>query len=370
MPRSIYTGPTVPTVPTEPSPPRPPSPTFPGDGRHIDPDLGGGGGEGAAIDVRDPELGWPLAGAPAVVPDRAAMDTYYDLPVIKPAPWRWYVPAYFAAGGLAGAAASLAGAAELTGAHPALGARLRWIAALGDAAGATLLIADLGRPERFHHMLRVFRPTSPMNLGTWILSSAGATSAAALWTTRRGRRAPVAISLASLVTGTLLSTYTGVLIGNTAVPIWAATRRCLPLWFAALSAASLGAVLEIVAPGAPVTRAYSAIGKAAQLVTASSVARAARRGDVDAPLRTGRSGALWRGATWLGVASLLATLWPAGSRPRSWLAGALGTAAALLGRFAIAEAGRASAADPRATFVPQRRAAATSSRLSGSATGA
>jgi formate-dependent nitrite reductase membrane component NrfD len=34
----------------------------------------------------------------------------------------------------------------------------------------TLLVLDLGDPLRFHHMLRVFKPTSPMSLGTWSLS--------------------------------------------------------------------------------------------------------------------------------------------------------------------------------------------------------
>jgi hypothetical protein len=59
---------------------------------------------------------------------------------------------------------------------------------------------------------------------------------------------------------------------------------------------------------------------------------------------------MWRGARWLGIASLAATVL---RQPR--VAGLLGTAANVLGRFAIVEAGRASATDPRATFEPQRR---------------
>ncbi len=81
----------------------------------------------------------------------------------------------------------------------------------------------------------------------------------------------------------------------------------------------------------------------------TAVERAARTAGVARPLEEGRSGKLWRGAKWLGVASLVATV-----VGRRRLAGALGTAAAVLGRFAIVEAGRASAADPRATFDPQR----------------
>src|SRR6201999_3850238 len=33
-----------------------------------------------------------------------------------------------------------------------------------------LLVLDLGDPLRFHHMLRVFKPGSPMSLGTWCLT--------------------------------------------------------------------------------------------------------------------------------------------------------------------------------------------------------
>ena len=33
-----------------------------------------------------------------------------------------------------------------------------------------MLVLDLGDPLRFHHMLRVFKPSSPMSLGTWSLT--------------------------------------------------------------------------------------------------------------------------------------------------------------------------------------------------------
>ena len=130
-----------------------------GDGRNIDRMLGDEHGEAAAVIVREPDVAWPLADGPEPTVDTVPVDTYYDLPAIKAAPWKWYIPAYFYASGLAGAAAALAGALELAAPDRALGSRLRWISALGDATGAALLIADLGRPARFHHMLRVFRPT-------------------------------------------------------------------------------------------------------------------------------------------------------------------------------------------------------------------
>src|SRR3954453_9690364 len=37
-------------------------------------------------------------------------------------------------------------------------------------ADLVCLVLDLGDPLRFHHMLRVFKPTSPMSLGTWCLT--------------------------------------------------------------------------------------------------------------------------------------------------------------------------------------------------------
>lgn len=338
-------------------------PTPSDDGRHLDLRTAEERGEGAQIAVRDPDIAWPIARDARPEPELAPPDTYYDLPAVKPAPWSWCVPAYFHVGGTAGAAASLAAVTELAGGEALrpLARRLHWIAAVGEAISGALLIADLGRPARFLHMMRVFRPTSPMNLGTWILSIAAATGGLVLVRGGRGRRGPSLLGGLSGLAGTGLSTYTGVLLGNTSTPVWKAARRALPPWFAALSAASLGSLLELDPRLAPresrVVRVYGAIARAAALAGAHRVARAADRTGVARPLHEGRSGAMWRASRWLGVASLAATLWPGGGRNRALVAGALGTASAVLARFAIVEAGRASAADPRATFEPQRRAA-------------
>lgn len=280
----------------------------------------------------------------------ATSSTYYDLPVVKSAPWKGYIPAYFYLGGLAGAASTLAAAAELVHDDPAA-RRLHWIATLGHSGGAACLVADLGKPARFYQMMRVFRPTSPMNMGTWILSAASLSGGLALLGSYRERPRIGITTIASALSGAMLSTYTGVLIGNTAIPVWETTRRRLPLWFAAASAASVASLLELLGDGAG--RRYSIVAKAAELVAAEAVERRAAAAGVSSPLHEGTSGRMWRGAKWLGFASLAATLL---RRPR--LAGALGTASAVLGRFAILEAGRASAADPRATFEPQRQAKA------------
>jgi formate-dependent nitrite reductase membrane component NrfD len=335
-----------------------------GDGRNLDPTRADEHGEGAQIEIESPEIAWPISPEAHPTPNRAPSETYYDLPVVKAPPWKWYVPAYFYFGGLAGAASSLAGAVQLAGraSHAPLERKLHWISTAGEAIGGVCLIADLGRPARFHHMIRVFRPTSPMNVGTWILSAASATSGWSLLGSLCGRERiprPTVSGVTGAIAGTMLSTYTGVLLGNTAIPVWKATRRQLPLWYASLSAASLASLLELGSSSTAIerrlVRAYSIGAKTAAFVTLRSVVRAADAEGVGQPLREGSSGRMWRYARWLAAGSLIATVLP-GGRKRAWIAGALGTASAVLSRFAIVAAGHASAADPRATFEPQRRA--------------
>src|SRR5918912_3378961 len=95
--------------------------------------------------------------------------TYYDRPVLKEPVWIWAVPAYFYVGGVAGAAATLGAVTALSRDDDleVLARRCRALAAGGTVAGSALLVYDLGRPERFLNMLRVFRPSSPLNVGSW-----------------------------------------------------------------------------------------------------------------------------------------------------------------------------------------------------------
>ncbi|MFY9932925.1 MAG: NrfD/PsrC family molybdoenzyme membrane anchor subunit, partial [Streptosporangiaceae bacterium] len=103
---------------------------------------------------------------------RVKFGSYYGRPILKPPAWEWRIPAYFFTGGLSAGSALLAAGADLTG-RPNLrrAGRLAGFGAL--LASMYLLVADLGRPERFHHMLRVAKPTSPMSVGTWILVAYG-----------------------------------------------------------------------------------------------------------------------------------------------------------------------------------------------------
>src|SRR5260370_29625036 len=99
-------------------------------------------------------------------------DGYYGVPLLKRPKWRWEIALYFFFEGISAGSFLLGAISDLSG-----NKRLRELARTAyDVSFLTLLpcppllIADLGRPERFHHMLRVFKPTSPMNLGAWTLT--------------------------------------------------------------------------------------------------------------------------------------------------------------------------------------------------------
>jgi len=278
------------------------------------------------------------------------MTGYYGRPVLKEPVWTWEVPCYFFAGGMAGAAAPLALAAEMRGEGGL--ARRAWLVALaGVGASPMLLISDLGRPERFHHMLRVFKPTSPMNMGSWILSATGTAIALGAargvlgWFPRAGRLAG-----ATAVLGPALSTYTGVLVADTAIPAWHEARRELPWVFAAGSAMSAGAAVTLAGGGAPAQRLALA-GAAGELASTTLMER--RLGELGEPYREGEAGRFERAAKALTAAGglLMAT-----RRRRSgagmMLAGAFAT------RWSIYKAGFQSAADPRYVVEPQRARAA------------
>ena len=190
----------------------------------------------------------------------AEFSSYYGRPILKPPVWTWEIAAYLFTGGLAAGSSLLAAGAQLTG-RPALRRAGRLTALAGVTASGVLLVKDLGRPERFHHMLRVAKLTSPMSVGTWILTAYGpvaglaAVAEAAPLLPERGplgvaRRMlpPVgrAAGLAAAGIAPALGTYTAVLLSDTAVPSWHAAYPELPLVFAGSALAS-GAGMGLIA---------------------------------------------------------------------------------------------------------------------------
>jgi Polysulphide reductase, NrfD len=284
-------------------------------------------------------------------------DSYYGRPILKQPTWTWEIPCYFFFGGMAGAAAPFALACELRG-DEAL-ARRAWLVALGGAAASPpLLISDLGRPERFHHMLRVLKPTSPMNVGSWILAASGTAIALATarsvlgWFPRLGRAAG-----ATAVLGPALATYTAVLVADTAVPVWHEARRELPWVFAAGGATSAGSALALVGCGAPARR-LAVAGALGELAATTVMER--RLGELAEPYRTGVAGRFSRAAKALTAAGLTVVATAGRRRGQAAVGGALILAGAMATRWSVYKAGFQSAADPKYVVGPQRarRAAA------------
>ncbi len=293
-----------------------------------------------------------------MVPE-ATFTSYYGKPVVKPSPWTADIPAYLFLGGLAGGSSLLGAGADLSG-RPALrrAARLTALGALGGSFFA--LVHDLGRPARFHHMLRVAKVSSPMSVGTWILTGYGPMAGLAAasevlagrlpWTRGIGRAAGVVAALL----GPAVASYTAVLLSDTATPTWHAARRDLPLVFVGSAAAAAGGMALVLAPTEETGPARRlAIGGAA-LDLAASRTMESSMGVTAEPLHSGRAGRLLTAAKALTVTGgVLAAI---GRRRRdvSALAGVSLLAGSVCTRFGLFEAGQQSARDPRYTVVPQR----------------
>jgi formate-dependent nitrite reductase membrane component NrfD len=215
--------------------------------------------------------------------------------------WTWEVPAYFFVGGAAGAAAVVGAVARVAGADPALVRDARWLAAVGGAVSPALLVSDLGRPERFLNMLRVFKIRSPMSVGAWTLvafsNAAGASAFANAFATASDARLPVRIvadaaGVLAAATGLVLSTYTGVLIGATTVPVWSRNVSLLPIHFGASGLGSAVSILELMGHR---DRALNAVGiGAAAAETAIGIVLESRHDPALDPLKRGWSGSVTR----------------------------------------------------------------------------
>jgi hypothetical protein len=302
---------------------------------------------------------------PVNVP-HATFRSYYGRAVLKPPVWEWRIPAYFFTGGLSAGSALLAAGADLTG-RPALrrAGRLGSLASL--LASMYLLVADLGRPDRFLNMLRVAKPTSPMSVGTWILTTYGSGAGLAgiaellppsLRATRPGRLLQLAARPAGLAAAALapgLASYTAALLAQTAVPAWHEVRRELPFVFTGSAAASgggLGMILAPVAEAGPARR-LAVAGIAAETVGSRLIER--RPGLETQAYMTGRAHRIRRAAECLNLGGMVtaATL-ARRSRIAAAAAGLALLGGSVLQRFGTFEAGVASSKDPKYVVVPQR----------------
>lgn len=297
-------------------------------------------------------------------PPVSANATYYDRPVLKEPVWKWTIPLYYFVGGAAGASLVMGAAAQLdrSGHLDNLMRRCHWAGIIGSGLSGLILINDLGRPSRFHHMLRVFRPTSPMNMGVWILSTVSPSAVVAAWLANRGGllgKFGDISGVAAGLSGLALATYTGVLVANTAVPIWQESRHILPILFGASAMASAGSIFDLAFedPRARrVTYTFGTIGRVGELAASLALEYQLRGGapEVARPLKEGVSGRLWKAAACLTAASLIVSFLPGKSRKKRVAAGVLGILGSLTMRYGIHQAGVASSRDPRATFRQQR----------------
>ncbi|MBN9102881.1 MAG: polysulfide reductase NrfD [Pseudonocardia sp.] len=293
-----------------------------------------------------------------MVPD-AEFTSYYGRPIIKSPTWKVPdVPLYLYLGGAAGTSASLAALADLTG-RPALRIVGRYTALGGALVSVGALVHDLGRPTRFLNMLRVIKPTSPLSVGSWILSPFGTLAGIAAASELTGllpgigRLAGVGAGLV----GPAMTTYTAVLLANTAVPAWHEGYQELPFLFAG-SAMAAGGGFGLLATGDVTPARRVAVAGAALELTATAVLER-RIGFARKAYTTGRPGMLLkvaRAATVAGAAAAVAGGVLGGRRGRlaGIAAGVLLNAGSAATRFGVFDAGMVSAKDPAYTVVPQR----------------
>jgi hypothetical protein len=292
-----------------------------------------------------------------MVPD-AQPRSYYGHPVVKPPVWKPEIPFYLFTGGLGGASAALACIAG-AGGHDALARRAWANAFVGLSASPVLLVSDLGVSSRFLNMLRLFKVTSPMSVGSWLLAASGlATSVAAAdaWTGRVPAPLGAAARPAAAVLGLPLATYTAALLANTAIPVWHEARLVLPFVFASSAGASAGAAALITtspdaAAPARVAAVAGALGSVALLE-----AMQRRLGDLGEPYGAGTAGRLKRASAGLSVSGAAVVSGLGRRRAGAVAGGALILAGAVCERWSVFRAGFQSAADPRHTVGPQRAA--------------
>jgi formate-dependent nitrite reductase membrane component NrfD len=301
---------------------------------------------------------------------KATATSYYGRPVLKKPVWEERdIAGYLFTGGVAAGSALIAAGADLTG-RPAMRRSARLVSFAALSVSGVALVHDLGRPERFYNMLRVFKPTSPMSVGSWLLTAFGAPLAVATVSETprilppfarpvvRALARPAGIAAAALAPG--VATYTAVLLSDTSAPPWHAAYPELPFVFAGsalaasagLSMAGLSMTGAPRAENAPAVR-LAVLGSALELAAMRRME--GRLGLVGEPYSDGKAGAKLRAAKALTVGGAVgAALLGRRSKTAAVVAGGMLAVASALTRFGIFEAGVASTEDPVYTVAPQR----------------
>ncbi|MEN3333455.1 MAG: hypothetical protein V7641_2820 [Blastocatellia bacterium] len=299
---------------------------------------------------------------------------YYGVPMLKRPLWHWHIALYFFFEGVSAGAFLLASLADLFG-----GGQLRKLSRAGYTVSflsilpcPPLLIADLGVPSKFHHMLRIFKPSSPMNLGAWSLA---AYSIPLQMITLQHLAAdteifPKAIQrlllrlvperlagILGIPCALLMVSYPGVLLSTTSTPVWSRTRLLGALFSSSSMATGAAATSLALALAESVDhRAISKMEKIERLASlCEGVALAGyliTTGKAARPLLKGRY--VWHIflAGSAVAAQLLLPAKPARKRKRGLMSSLLRSALTLAGglalKWAIVYAGRKSAEDPQA----------------------
>ncbi|HEU5431038.1 MAG TPA: NrfD/PsrC family molybdoenzyme membrane anchor subunit [Thermomicrobiales bacterium] len=303
-------------------------------------------------------------------------DAYAGVPILQNPVWNNEIAAYMYLGGISSGAFILGALADLSGERwRSLARTARVVSFAAMAPCAPLLIDDLGRPSRFHHMLRVFKPSSPMNLGSWtLLVHSGFSTLLAAHALAEADKLPVfgplakglpskLLGAAGILPAMTLGGYTGVLIGTTSVPLWSTSPMLGGLFMASAIASGTSAVsLASILSGRAAPADHAALGSIGLAAGASELCLAAgylaTSGEAAAPLREGADGALLLGA--LTATATALALEVAGKRgpSRQGLVSALAASASLAGgamlRWAVIRAGRTSAGDRDANLAAMR----------------
>lgn len=262
--------------------------------------------------------------------------------------WEWYfVAMYFFFGGTSAGAYFIGSLIELFGAeHQREISRIAYYVAFPlILITPVLLIADLGRPERFWHLffyvnggIPYINLQSPLSVGSWALLVFGAFTFLSFvdnliqdgyfrfapFAAVYNRRPRKLYALVGTLAGFFIASYTGVLLNTTARPLWAATDPLLGLLFVVSAGSAGAAVIALVMAVRRRTyvqafehvETFDRISLVIELLLI--IVMVVIAGQFAAPLFVGRYALLfWGGTVVLGILVPLALGWYMGRRGMS-----------------------------------------------------